>query len=224
MVISDGQYFLWWFCSLNLLSRWTYKVFSDTVWLFTFIISNEVHYVIMNLKYWTITLNLNANSLWRAVFLMPAMFGIRCVVGVQGFYDFCNLWQKIKIVLCVNWLAWRTLFATSTLVAAIVEPVESISSEYPRSGLPVGPLSYGHHCQQKTSPSPSSLWSWSTRSHQGFGWNRWKVYCHSSLVMVFTSLVPPTHSHRRQLCDLFSHAARRRRTYRTQCALEAFLT
>ena len=141
MVISDGQYFLWWFCSLNLLSRWTYKVFSDTVWLYTFIISNEVHYVIMNLKYWTITLNLNANSLWRAVFLMPAMFGIRCVVGVQGFYDFCNLWQKIKIVLCVNWLAWRTLFATSTLVAAIVEPVESISSEYPRSGLPVGPLS-----------------------------------------------------------------------------------
>ena len=135
------------------------------------------------------------------------------------FYVFCNLWQKVNIVLCVNWLAWPVLFARSTLVAVIVKPVESISSEYPRSGLPVGPLSlHGHHCQQKTSPSSSSssLWSWSTWSHQGFGWNRMKVYCHSSLAMVFTSLVPPTREHRRQLCDLFSHAARTHRTHRRE--------
>ena len=32
------------------------------------------------------------------------------------FYVFCNLWQKVNIVLCVNWLAWQVLFAASTLV------------------------------------------------------------------------------------------------------------
>ena len=130
---------------------------------------------------------------------------------------FCNLWQKVNIILCVNWLAWLVLFATSTLVAVIgVEPVASISSEYPRSGLPVGPISSWSSMSTKTSLPPSSLWSWSTGSHQWIGWNRLKVYCHSSLVMVFTSLVPPTREHRRQLCDLFWHAARTHRIHRRE--------
>ena len=135
------------------------------------------------------------------------------------FYVFCNLWPKVNIVLCVNWLVWQVLFATSTLVERwLWNQLKAFRQSIPDQVCPLVPSLHGHHCQQKTSPSSSSssLWSWSTWSHQGFGWNRLKVYCHSSLVMVFTSLVPPTREHRRQLCDLFWHAARTHRTHRRE--------
>ena len=131
------------------------------------------------------------------------------------FYVFCNLWQKVNIVLCVNWLAWQVLFAASTLVERwLWNQLKAFRQSIPDQVCPLVLSLHGHHCQQKT--SPSSLWSWSTWSHRGLGWNQLKVYCHSSLVMVFTSLVPPTREHRRQLCDLFSHAARTHRTHRRE--------